>query len=96
MLLEDDVGSFPDCPTERGQKHIKTMQKVSKNHRSIILFLVQHPNAKYFSPNAKCDPIFVKLLQNAIKNGVEIRSVKMYLKTSGEVIMNDANLKCVI
>ena len=96
MLLDGCIGSFPDCPTERGQKHIKTMQCISKNHRSIILFLVQHPNAENFSPNVEGDPIFVKLLRDAIKNGVEVRAVKMHLQTSGKVILTDANLKCVI
>ena len=90
------MGSFPDCPTERGQKHTKTMQSISKNYRSIILFLVQQPNAEHFSPNVEGDPIFVKLLRDAIKNGVEVRAVKMHLQTSGKVILTDANLKCVI
>lgn len=87
MLLERKVGSFPDCPTTRGQKHVRTMQKIAKkNHRSIILFLVQHPDAKLFSPNKDGDPEFVRLLKNAASQGVEVRAIKMYLQTDGNVV----------
>lgn len=97
MLLSNKVGSFPDCPTTRGQKHARTMKNIAKsNHRSIILFLVQHPDATSFSPNVKGDPEFVKLLKDAKENGVEIRAIKMHLKTNGKVVLDDPDLSCII
>jgi len=97
MLLDNKIGSFPDCPTTRGQKHVGTMQKIArKKMRSIILFLVQHPDAKSFSSNADGDPIFVKLLKDAVKKGVEVRAVKMYLQTNGNVVLVDPDLPCIV
>jgi sugar fermentation stimulation protein A len=97
MLLDHKIGSFPDCPTTRGQKHVGTMQKIAgKKMRSIILFLVQHPDAKSFTPNADGDPVFAKLLQDAVKKGVEVHAVKMYLQSNGNVVLVDADLPCMI
>ena len=97
MLISNKIGSFPDCPTTRGQKHVRTIQKIAeKKQRSIILFLVQHPDAKLFSPNVNGDPEFVKLLKDAAKNGVEVRAVKMYLQTNGNVVLVDPDLACII
>ena len=95
MLLEKKIGSFPDCPTTRGQKHVRTMQKIAKrNHRSIILFLVQHPDAESFSPNKEGDPEFARLLKNASEQGVEVRAIKMNLQTDGNVVLADPDLPC--
>lgn len=63
LLKEDHVGSFPDCPSERGQKQVRTMRKLAQeNIRSIILFVVAHPHATVFSPNSDADPIFAELI----------------------------------
>jgi DNA-binding sugar fermentation-stimulating protein len=47
------------------------MKNIAKgNHRSIILLLVQHPDATSFSPNVKGDPEFVKPLKDVKEKGV--------------------------
>lgn len=97
MLLENKTGSFPDCPTERGQKHVRTMQKIAdRKIRSIILFLVQHPDAKTFSPNSEGDPEFARLLKEAAKNGVEVRAIKMHMRLNGDVMLDEFDLPCIV
>jgi sugar fermentation stimulation protein A len=97
LLLHDKIGSFPDCPTERGQKHVLLLHRIAKkNIRAIITFIVTHPLADSFSPNKVADPIFGKLLKNAVKNGVEIKAVKIVLKATGEVVLINPDLRCII
>ena len=96
MLLPGDVGSFPDCPTTRGRKHLRTMIRLAKEHRSIVLFLVQHMDARLFSPNIDGDERFVAGLADAIRGGVEVRAIKMCLRLNGNVELFDADLPCVV
>ena len=97
MLLSNKVGSFPDCTTTRGQKHARAMKNIAKsNHRSIILFLVQYPDTTSFSPNVKGDPEFVILLKDAKENGVEIRAIKIHLRTNGKIVLDVPYLSCII
>ena len=52
-LVENGTGLFPDAPTERGRKHVLTLQKmVECGHRTAVVFVIQRPDAKEFSPNA--------------------------------------------
>jgi sugar fermentation stimulation protein A len=97
LLLDNKIGSFPDCPSERGQKHVILLRKITKkNIRAIMAFIVTHPSAQTFSPNSEGDEKFVKLLKEAVKDGLEIRAIKILLKTTGEVVLVDSNLPCVI
>lgn len=96
MLLSGNVGSFPDCPTIRGRKHVKTMLRLANKYRSIILFLVQHPDAESFSPSIQGDKQFVAGLADAVGGGVEVRAIKMSLNLDGDVILFNSDLKCII
>lgn len=96
MLLSGNVGSFPDCPTVRGRKHVKTMLRLAGKNRSIILFLVQHPDAESFSPSVQGDEQFVSDLADAIRGGVEVRAIKMSLSLNGDVVLINPDLKCII
>lgn len=97
LLLNNQIASFPDCPSERGQKHILSLHKIAKkNTRAIIVFIVTHHLANSFSPNSDADEKFVKLLEKAVKDGLEIRTIKILLKTTGEVVLVDPDLPCVI
>lgn len=96
MLIGKHTGSFPDCPTIRGRKHVTTMRRLATDHRCIILFLVQHPKAVCFSPNIEGDPIFAAELSKAVQDGVEVRAVKTCLGLDGNVALFNCNLKCHI
>lgn len=94
MLIRNNTGSFPDCPTARGRKHVATMRRLAGRHRSIIVFLVQHPDAMAFSPNVEGDARFAADLGDAARGGVEVRAVKMCLGLNGEVEVIDPDLYC--
>jgi len=65
--------SFPDAVTARGKKHVGELEKLAnKGFRSIILFIIQRTDAKYFSPADQIDPEYGKSLRKAVSNGVEL------------------------
>ncbi|MBN1683675.1 DNA/RNA nuclease SfsA [Candidatus Bathyarchaeota archaeon] len=71
-LVIDNVAYFPDAPTKRGTKHIKTLIKALNEFRSVILFLIQRKDSTFFAANKKTDPTFASALQEASILGVEI------------------------
>ena len=94
MLIGGDTGSFPDCPTLRGRKHVGTLSRLAADYRCIILFLVQHPDATRFSPSVQGDPVFAADISEAVQNGVEVRAVKTCLGVDGSVLLVDPDLNC--
>ena len=96
MLINGNTGSFPDCPTIRGRKHVKTLRRLAADHRCIAVFLVQHPDAVRFAPSVLGDPVFAADLAEAINDGLEVRAVKMCLGMDGRVVLVDPDLECQI
>ena len=72
-LIKDGLAQFPDAPTERGRKHLEELISLKKEgKRSVVFFLIEHPNGNSFRPNWENDEEFSKTLKKAYDNGVEI------------------------
>lgn len=71
--VEKGIAKFPDRPTKRGRRHLKTLTKLRKesfdNH---LVFVVQRSDAKKFQPFREVDPKFADLLSQAKENKVKI------------------------
>lgn len=66
------AAAFPDAVTKRGQKHLRDlMQMVKSGHRSVIFFLINRGDVTRFTPADDVDPVYGKLLREAVKFGVE-------------------------
>ena len=60
---------FPDAVTERGQKHLNELIKLSaEGFEAEIFFVVQREYCKIFRPCDEIDPVYGKLLRQASKN----------------------------
>lgn len=72
-LVRDGHAFFPDAPTERGRKHVKTLiSAVDHGFVSYLFFLIQRPDAHQFSPNVNTDPAFALTLKEAVQKGVNL------------------------
>lgn len=71
-LIRDGVALFPDAPTKRGSRHLRTLTRGLTQGRSAIFFLIQRPDAKSFRPNMETDPDFAANLKDAAREGVEV------------------------
>jgi len=71
-LVENGVGLFPDSPTIRGAKHLRTLETVLEaGHRAAVIFVVQRPDATSFATNDPADPALAEAFQSALAAGVE-------------------------
>jgi len=76
-LVEDGVARFPDAPTSRGRRHLLTLAGAAqKGVRTAVVFVVQRPDADFFSPYEEVDPEFADILRQVAAQGVEIRAYK--------------------
>jgi|TARA_B100000315_G_scaffold64529_1_gene58564 sugar fermentation stimulation protein A len=72
-LVVDGVGLFPDAPTARGAKHVRSLARaVAAGHRAAVVFVVQRDDALAFAPNDTADPEFGMALREGIASGVEV------------------------
>lgn len=88
-LMENETALFPDAVTTRGQKHLRDlMQMIDEGHRSIIFFVVNRSDCNSFSPANDVDPVYGKLLREAIGHGVEALAYQTRI-TPPEIILSE-------
>jgi sugar fermentation stimulation protein A len=83
-LREGDLALFPDAVTERGQKHLRELQQmVAQGHRGVIFFLVQRDDIEAMGPADAIDPVYGRLLREAVHNGVEALAYRAQVTPNG-------------
>ena len=72
----DNVGYFPDAPTERGVKHLRHLiRAVEEGYRAAALFIIQMEGVTAIRPNDTTHPAFGEALRQAAATGVELWAV---------------------
>jgi sugar fermentation stimulation protein A len=87
-LIRDGVALFPDAPTKRGSRHLKTLTKGLEYGRASVFFLIQRPDANSFRPNEETDPDFAVNLSEAKKKGVEVYAYTSQVNLDGVFLGN--------
>jgi len=86
VTMVDSKGrySFPDAVTQRGQKHLKELTRtVTGRERGVILFVIQRSDGGTFSPADDIDPLYGKLLRDAVAAGVEALAYRADVEPTG-------------
>lgn len=82
-LVEDGAAKFPDAVTARGRRHLGALMTLqASGDRTVMVFMVQRPDAKCFQPHWEADPAFCAALAEAERNGVELYAYTCLLSTS--------------
>ncbi len=88
-----EYAMYPDCPSTRGQKHIKELIELSKaGRRTMIFFIGAMPGVEKFRPYEKGDPEIARLLREAKEEGVEIRALSLSLLPDGSIVLERPSL----
>lgn len=85
-LVRGRTGLFPDAPTERGRRHLRTLVKALGRGRAAVLFLIQRADAENFQPNGETDPRFAEALGEAADRGVEVYAYNSVVTLEGVYI----------
>jgi len=74
--VDDGVAKFPDRPTERGRRHLKSLWAlVEDGVEAHLVFVVQRPDVQRWEPFREVDPEFADLLGEVVVAGVELRAL---------------------
>jgi len=77
LFRDKQISEFPDAPTSRGTKHLKTLIDASKKgFKTYVLFLVQIENMKYFKIAKDIDKDYYENYLIAKKSGVQFLAYK--------------------
>ena len=72
-LVRGNAALFPDAPTKRGTKHLRSLvDGLGQGCEAAVAFVVQRPDADRFSPNDETDPDFGAALREASSRGVNV------------------------
>ena len=82
LFRNNKDSEFPDAPTSRGTKHIKTLMDASKKgFKTYVLFLVQIENMKYFKIAKDIDNEYYQNYLIAKKSGVQFLAYRCKIDT---------------
>jgi len=72
-LVQEGRAFFPDAPTLRGRRHLKSLTWAKKEgYEAAIVFVIQREDAASFSPNDAVDAEFGHTLRAAQLQGVDV------------------------
>ena len=72
-LIENGVGLFPDAPTARGVKHLRSLMAAREaGHEAAVVFVIQRADAEAFTPHDVADPLLGATLREARDAGVAV------------------------
>ncbi len=84
VLRDGPYAMYPDCPTLRGQRHIRTLiDHARRGQRATICFIAAFKGAAAFRPYVDGDPVVAALLKRAARAGVETRAISLYFDGKG-------------
>ena len=72
-LEVDEIGYFPDAPTERGVKHLRELASaVKQGYHAVIAFAIQMDGVTEVRPNTETHPEFGEAMAEAAAAGVQV------------------------
>jgi len=69
---QDTLALFPDTMTTRGQKHLRELTALLPHARAVMLYFINRGDCTQFAPGDTADPLYGKLLREAIALGLEV------------------------
>lgn len=82
-LSRGSLALFPDTVTTRGQKHLQELADLVPNTKAIMLYFINRADCDRFAPSDTCDPMYGKLLREAIAKGVEVLPYRFEITPQG-------------
>ena len=98
VLRHGRYAMYPDCPTVRGQRHVRELTALAKRGGgAYIVFAAAMADVQAFQPNRAADEQLTLLLGQAQQAGVDIRAVGMFYDPQATAVkLYDPDLPVVL
>jgi sugar fermentation stimulation protein A len=80
---QERLALFPDTETTRGQKHLQELMAVLPHTRAVMFYFINRGDCTHFAPGDSADPVYGKLLRDALALGVEILPCRFDISPEG-------------
>ncbi|WP_414549486.1 DNA/RNA nuclease SfsA [Anabaena sp. CCY 0017] len=90
---QNTLALFPDTETTRGQKHLRELTALLPQTRAVMLYFINRGDCTEFAPGDITDPVYGKLLRNAIALGLEVLPCRFDISPEGIRYIGLAKLK---
>ncbi len=92
---EDNFAMYPDCPTERGRKHVREL--LNYPSEGGILFVAALPKVGGFKPSCEGDPAICDLLKEAKRKGLLLKAMSLRFDPSeGGIFLENPDLQVLV
>jgi sugar fermentation stimulation protein A len=91
-LAQGKLALFPDTETTRGQKHLQELIALLPENRAVMLYFINRGDCTDFAPGDIPDPIYGKLLRQAIAVGLEVLPCRFEVTPEGVSYLGLAKL----
>ena len=92
VLRQGALAMYPDCPTLRGQRHVRALtEHVTGGGKGAICFVAALPGVSAFQPSVTGDPVVTALIKQGRDAGVLVRAVAMHFDGNG-ILLDNPNL----
>jgi sugar fermentation stimulation protein A len=82
LYRKSGLAEFPDCRTERGEKHLREMtEMVKQGHRAVMVYCIQGGDAQSFTLTPDLDSSYCEAFKLARKSGVEAIALTCHVGT---------------
>ncbi|WP_456368224.1 DNA/RNA nuclease SfsA [Thermococcus sp.] len=89
-----EYAMYPDCPSTRGQRHIRELIELRKRGKGTMIFFIgAMPGVEKFKPYERGDPEIARLLREAKKVGVEIHALSISLIPGKGIVLERPELE---
>lgn len=92
-LAQGKLALFPDTVTTRGQKHLRELMGILPQARAVMLYLINRGDCTEFAPGDCADPVYGKMLREAIAFGLEVLPCRFDTKPEGIRYLGLANFR---
>lgn len=93
-LVTDKVALFPDVPTIRGLRQIKTLiNAVTYDFKCCVMWIVQRDDAEYLTPLIKIQPELEDTLLKGVESGLHLLAYKAKVETNSINIIGSIPVK---
>ncbi|MBD2662972.1 sugar fermentation stimulation protein [Richelia sinica FACHB-800] len=90
---DGDLALFPDTETTRGQKHLRELMALLPASRAVMFYFINRGDCNAFAPGDTTDPVYGKLLREAIALGLEVLPCRFQVSPQGIRYLGLAKLK---
>lgn len=90
---QGNLALFPDTETTRGQKHLRELTMLLPQARAVMLYMINRGDCTEFAPGDTTDPVYGKLLREAIAVGLEVLPCRFDVSPEGIRYLGLAKLK---